>query len=168
MQVEFWQVTGDALDYSFAAMGMDDPKLRDRLMQAYMELDAYPEVTQMLTDLKAGGLKTAILSNGSPKMLDAAVKNAGIADLLDDVISVEELGIYKPHQSVYQLAVDHLGVDKTEICFQSSNSWDANGAAHFGFRVVWINRFDQAHEVLPAQPDKVIKTLADLPPLLGL
>jgi len=166
--VEFWQVTGDALDYAFATLGMDDPALRQRLMQLYMNLDAYPEVKDVLSQLKAGGLKTAILSNGSPKMLASAVDNAGIADLLDDVISVNELKIYKPHPSVYQLAVDHLAVAPSEIAFQSSNSWDAVGAAHFGFRVVWINRFKQAREVLPAQPDREISTLADLPPLLGL
>jgi len=165
---DFWQVTGDALDYAMATIGRDDPSLRDRLMQLYMELDAYPEVKEMLASLKRGGLRTAILSNGTPAMLQSAVENAGIADLLDMSLSVEDLKIYKPHPSVYQLAVDRLGIGPREICFQSSNSWDANGAAHFGFRVVWINRFGQAREALPAQPDREITSLADLPPLLGL
>ena len=164
----FWQVTGDALDYAFAALGLDDPALRAKLMQLYMNLDAYPDAKPMLERLKAGGMNTAILSNGSPEMLAAAVTNAGLGDLLDDSLTVDGLGIYKPHPSVYQLAVDRFGVAPREICFQSSNAWDAVGAAHFGFRVVWINRFGQAREVLPAQPDREVGSLADLPPLLGL
>ncbi|MCP4330847.1 MAG: haloacid dehalogenase type II [Alphaproteobacteria bacterium] len=166
--VNFWQVTGDGLDYAFAELGLDDPGLRAKLMQLYMNLDAYPEVKPMLERLKAGGMKTAILSNGTPEMLDSAVANAGIGDLLDDILSVEDVGIYKPHPSVYQLAVDRLDVKPKEVCFQSSNSWDAVAAAFFGFRVVWINRFGQAREVLSAQPDREVRTLADLPPLLGL
>jgi len=166
--VPFWQVTGDALDYAFAALGLDDPALRAKLMQLYMNLDAYPDAKPMLERLKAGGMSTAILSNGSPEMLNAAVTNAGLADLLDDSLTVDTLGIYKPHPSTYQLAVDRFGVAPREICFQSSNSWDAVGAAEFGFRVVWINRFGQAREVLPAQPDREVGSLADLPPLLGL
>ncbi len=166
--VPFWQVTGDALDYAFAALGLDDPDLRAKLMQLYMNLDAYADAKPMLERLKAGGMKTAILSNGSPEMLDAAVTHAGLADLLDACLTVDGLGIYKPHPSVYRLAVDRFGVSAGEICFQSSNAWDAVGAAHFGFRVVWINRFGQAREVLTAQPDREVGSLADLPPLLGL
>jgi 2-haloacid dehalogenase len=166
--VPFWQVTGDALDYAFAALGLDDPTLRAKLMQLYMNLDAYPDAKPMLERLKAGGMSTAILSNGSPDMLDAAVTNAGLSDLLDDSLSVDTLGIYKPHPSTYQLAVDRFGVSPQEICFQSSNAWDAVGAAQFGFRVVWVNRFNQVREVLPAQPDREVGSLADLPPLLAL
>jgi 2-haloacid dehalogenase len=166
--VPFWQVTGDALDYAFAALGLDDPTLRAKLMQLYMNLDAYPDAKPMLERLKAGGMSTAILSNGSPDMLNAAVTNAGLSDLLDDSLSVDTLGIYKPHPSTYQLAVDRFGVSPQEICFQSSNAWDAVGAAQFGFRVVWVNRFNQVREVLPAQPDREVGSLADLPPLLAL
>jgi 2-haloacid dehalogenase len=166
--VPFWQVTGDALDYAFAALGLDDPTLRAKLMQLYMNLDAYPDAKPMLERLKAGGMSTAILSNGSPDMLDAAVTNAGLSDLLDDSLSVDTLGIYKPHPSTYQLAVDRFGVSPQEICFQSSNAWDAVGAAQFGLRVVWVNRFNQVREVLPAQPDREVGSLADLPPLLAL
>lgn len=166
--VGFWTVTGEALDYSLEAVGIDDKGIRDKLMDAYLTLDAYPEVPAMLKALKAAGLKTAILSNGEPKMLDAAVEAAGIGDVLDASLSVEEVGIYKPHRSVYQLAVDRLGVAAERISFQSSNSWDACGAAHFGFRVAWCNRFGQGDEHLPAQPDVQIKTLAELPPLLGI
>ena len=166
--VEFWQVTGDGLDYALAVLGIDDDALRQRLMDIYMRLDAYPEVKDVLTSLKAGGLKTAILSNGSPKMLSSAVENAGINDVLDDTFSVDSIGIYKPHPSVYQMAVDGLDVSPERICFMSSNAWDAAAAANFGFRVVWVNRFGQPQERIPGDPEQVIKTLEALPPLLGL
>ena len=166
--VGFWQVTGDALDYSMAALGIEDDALRARLMEAYRTLDAYSEVPETLATLRAHGLKTAILSNGEPGMLEAAVAAAGIADSLDAVLSVEEVGIYKPHPSVYQLAVDRLGVPAAKVSFQSSNAWDANGAAAFGFRVAWSNRFGQGQERVPEAPDAEIATLAELPPLLGI
>jgi len=166
--VEFWKVTGDGLDYAMAALGIEDNALRERLMDSYMILDAYPEVKDVLTSIKAGGIKTAILSNGSPKMLNAAVGNAGIEGVLDDIFSVETVGVYKPHPSVYQMAVDGLGVEAGRICFMSSNAWDAAAAANFGFRVVWVNRFGQPQERIPGDPEQVIKTLEALPPLLGL
>ena len=166
--VEFWQVTGDGLDYALAVLGIEDDALRQRLMDIYMRLDAYPEVKDVLTALKVGGLKTAILSNGSPKMLSSAVENAGINEVLDDTFSVDSIGIYKPHPSVYQMAVDGLGVNAERICFMSSNAWDAAAAANFGFRVVWVNRFGQPQERIPGDPEQVIQTLGALPPLLGL
>ena len=166
--VEFWQVTGDGLDYALAVLGIEDDALRQRLMDIYMRLDAYPEVKDVLTALKVGGLKTAILSNGSPKMLSSAVENAGINEVLDDTFSVDSIGIYKPHPSVYQMAVDGLGVNAERICFMSSNAWDASAAANFGFRVVWVNRFGQPQERIPGDPEQVIQTLETLPPLLGL
>ena len=164
----FWQVTGDALDFSMGELGIEDEALRANLMQAYLTLDAYPEVTGMLATLRARGLRTAILSNGEPGMLDAAVDAAGLSDLLDAVLSVEEVGIFKPHPSVYQLVVDRLGVAAEQVSFQSSNAWDANGAAAFGFRVAWCNRFGQGQERVPEAPDAEIATLAELPPLLGI
>ena len=166
--VEFWQVTGDGLDYALAVLGIDDEALRERLMEIYMRLDAYPEVKDVLTTVKGGGLQTAILSNGSPRMLTAAVENAGIGDLLNDVFSVDSIGIYKPHPSVYQMAVDGLNVESGRICFMSSNAWDAAGAANFGFRVVWVNRFGQPQERIPGRHEHEVKTLDALPPLLGL
>ena len=164
----FWRVTGEALDYAMAALGIEDQALRADLMDAYLTLDAYPEVPETLATLKAHGLKTAILSNGEPRMLDAAVEAAAIGDRLDAVLSVEDVGIYKPHPTVYQLVVDRLDVPAERVSFQSSNAWDANGAAAFGFRVAWCNRFGQGRERLPSQPDAEITTLAELPALLGL
>ena len=107
---DFWQVTGDALDYAMNALDMEDAGLRAQLMELYLQLGAYPEVSDVLTRLKDGGKKTAILSNGEPSMLIAAAKNAGIYKLLDGIYSVESVGIFKPHPSVYQLAVDNLKV----------------------------------------------------------
>jgi 2-haloacid dehalogenase len=108
---DFWQVTGDALDFALETLGLTEPGLRDRLMSLYLTLDPFPEVSGVLARLKATGIRTAILSNGSPAMLDAAVKAAKLETLLDAVLSVEEVGVYKPHPRVYQLAVDRLGVN---------------------------------------------------------
>ena len=166
--VDFTQVTGDALDYALAAVGIDDPPLRERLMALYMELDAYPEVPEMLRRLRAGGLKTGILTNGSPKMIDAAVASAGIGDLLDAVLTVDPLGIYKPDPSVYQLTPDRFGVPVERIAFMSSNAWDAAAAADFGMTVVWVNRFGQPPERLPGTPVAELTSLEGLPELLGV
>lgn len=164
---DFWRVTGDALDFALETLAIGRPALRERLMQLYLELDAFAEVPDVLGRLKRAGLKTAILSNGSPMMLDAAVKAAGLKDLLDAVLSVEAVGVYKPHPSVYQLAVDRLGVAAGAIAFQSSNAWDAHAASAFGMRVVWCNRYGQRTERLPGAPDREISTLAELPAIVG-
>ena len=165
---DFWQITGDALDYALNAFQMENPGLRAKLMELYLQLGAYPEVTEVLTKLKDGGKKTAILSNGEPSMLIAAAKNAGIYKLFDGIYSVESVGVFKPHPSVYQFAVDELRVAPNDISFQSSNGWDAHGAGAFGFTVAWVNRFGQPKELLPAVPHTEIRTLSELPPLLGV
>ena len=164
---DFWQVTGDALDFALDTLRLSDPALRARLMELYLTLDAFPEVPAVLEQLKKAGLKTAILSNGSPAMLAAAVEGAKIAPLLDAVLSVEEVGVYKTHPDVYQLAVDKLGVAREAIAFQSSNAWDAYAASAFGMRVVWCNRYAQRPERLPGKPDREIASLEELPILLG-
>src|SRR6266545_6342678 len=153
---DFWQVTGDALDFALETLAIEKPGVRDRLMNLYLTLDAFPEVPDVLTRLKQGGLRTAILSNGSPKMLDAAVKAAGLKPLLDAVLSVEEVGVYKPHPKVYQLAVDRLGVPAAAIAFLSSNAWDAYAASAFGMKVAWCNRYGQPRERLPGAPEHEI------------
>jgi 2-haloacid dehalogenase len=163
---DFWQVTGEALDFALERLELRGGGLRDRLMELYLKLSTFPEVVGVLRDLKAAGLTTAILSNGSPVMLRSAVENAGIADLLDFVLSVEEVGVYKPHPRVYQLAVDRLGLAPSAIVFLSSNAWDAYAASAFGLRVVWCNRYSQPREHLPGRPDREIRTLAELPALL--
>lgn len=165
---DFWQVTGDALDYAFDSCEIKDDALREDLMQAYLRLDCYPEVPETLARLQQRGMATAILSNGSPEMLKAAVESAGIAELLNAVLSVESVGIYKTDPRTYQLAVDRFGVSPREISFQSSNAWDVAGASSFGFQVAWINRFGQRRERLPYGPHAELKSLSELPALLGL
>jgi len=165
---DFWQVTGEALDFALDTLEIGRSGLRERLMDLYLTLNVFPDVCDTLVRLKQAGMTTAILSNGSPQMLKAAVDGARINHLLDAVLSVEEVGIYKPHPRVYQLAVDRLGLEAGAIAFQSSNAWDAHAASAFGMRVVWCNRYDQCPERLPGKPDHEIKSLAELPPLLGL
>ncbi len=164
---DFWSVTGDALDFAMASLQIDDEKLRARLMELYLTLDAYPEVKQVLSELRELGFKTAILSNGSPKMLDAAINHAGIGDLLDTSLSVDKLKIYKTAPQVYQMAVDALVDRPDQICFQSSNAWDAHAGAAFGFKVAWINRFGQAKECLPGDPNVELTSLHDLPKIIA-
>ncbi len=164
---DFWQVTGDALDFAMEALGLSDAALRQRLMELYLTLDIFPEVPGVLARLRDAGVRTAILSNGSPMMLDAAVARAGISGLLDAVLSVEEVGVFKPDPRVYRLAVERLGLAARAIAFQSSNAWDVYAASAFGMRAVWCNRTGQPRERLPGAPDRQIRTLAELPPLVG-
>jgi len=165
---DFWQVTQDSLSYALAAHDCADERLHAELMELYLRLDAYADAADTLEILNASGRATAILSNGAPKMLSAAVDSAGLADHLDAVLSVEEVGIYKPDRRVYQLAVDRLDTAPERICFVSANAWDAAGAAHFGFRVAWLNRFDQRPERLPGRPAAVLRNLSELPALMAL
>ena len=164
--VDFWRVTADGLDFTLETHGVDDAALRDDLLDAYLDLDCYPEVPGVLNALKEAGILTAILSNGSPMMLEAAVESAGIGDRLDTVVSVDALGMYKPSAEVYQLAMDELQVGRGQVSFQSSNAWDAAAAATFGFRVAWCNRFGQARERLPDAPDVEVRTLDELPAIV--
>ncbi|MBI3451520.1 MAG: haloacid dehalogenase type II [Rhodospirillales bacterium] len=165
---DFWHVTGESLDYAMAAIKRNDPALRALLMQQYLSLDAYPDAVEALRRVKAGGIKVGILSNGSPTMLAAAVNTSGISAHVDALLSVEAVGIFKPHPSVYQTAVDRFSTTANRICFMSSNGWDAVGAAAFGFRAVWVNRFKMPPENLPGAPEAQIGSLADLPALLGV
>ena len=180
---DFWQVTGDALDFTLETLGLDrpgppgspgrpgpagSPGLRKRLMGLYLTLDPFPEVPAVLKALRRAGFMTAILSNGTPGMLDAAVAAAELGGLFDAVMSVEEAGAFKPSRRVYQLAVDRLGCPAAAIAFQSSNAWDAHAASAFGMRVVWCNRYGARRERLPGAPDCEIASLRELPALLGL
>jgi 2-haloacid dehalogenase len=164
---DFWQVTGDALDFALETLDIADKALRERLMRLYLSLGTFPEVPSVLQQLKAAGLRTAILSNGSPTMLAAVVKEAKLDGLLDAVLSVEAVGVYKPHPKVYQLAVDRLGIAAAAIAFQSSNAWDAYAASAFGMQVVWCNRYAQRRERLPGAPDREVRSLAELPALVS-
>ena len=164
---DFWQVTQDGLDWALEASRLNDPELRDRLLALYRELPAYPEVPAMLAALKAQGLATAILSNGTPEMLAAAVRSAGIGDSLDAVLSVEAIGVYKPDARVYGLVGAHFGTTPDQVLFVSSNGWDAAAAAGYGFRVAWANRAGQPIDRLPGRPHHVLTDLTTIPALAG-
>ncbi len=167
VHADFWHVTGDALDYALALHGVDDPGLKDEFMVLYLKLDAYPDAKAALTALKSRNMRTGILSNGSPSMLDAAVRSAGLEKLLDQVLSVEDVGIYKPSRRVYRLAMQKLVIhDAPSICFVSANTWDAQAAAQFGFQVVRIDRFGLPDDKIPGKASALIKSLAELPGLL--
>lgn len=164
---DFWRITGDALDYALDQAGIEKPGLRDRLMKEYLALPAYPDAREALCALKDAGVPCAILSNGSPGMLRAVVRNAKLERFFDAVLSVEAVGVYKPHPKVYRLAAARLRVPARAISFQTSNAWDAAGAKAFGFRVAWINRTGARPERLPAKADAELKSLALLPGLIG-
>jgi 2-haloacid dehalogenase len=135
-------------------------------MELYRTLGAFPEVFEVLVSLRRSGFATAILSNGSPGMLDAAVAGAGLSGLFDAVLSADAVGAFKTHPKVYQCALDQLAVPASAVSFQPSNGWDAYAASDFGMRVVWCNRYGQQRERLPGAPDHEIRTLAELPALL--
>ncbi|MDX1781015.1 MAG: haloacid dehalogenase type II [Thalassovita sp.] len=161
---DFWQVTQDGLDWSLEAAGIaGDDRMRERLLALYWELQAYPEVPKMLADLKAAGMNTAILSNGSPDMLKGAVDSAGIGDVLDDVLSVESVGVFKPARVVYDLVGDRFGCANEEVLFVSSNGWDAGAAAGYGFTTAWVNRAGDPVDRLPAKPQHMLSDLTSIP-----
>jgi 2-haloacid dehalogenase len=155
--VPFSTITREALEYSCAALGLDPRQHVEALMGEYLRLAPFPEVPAALERLK---MKKAILSNGSPDLLDPLVRNSGLR--LDAVLSVDELKIYKPAPQVYELAVKRLGVAKQGIGFVSSNCWDALGAKSYGFRVYWINRGGAPLDRLGFAPDAQVRSLAEL------
>lgn len=163
----FWTVTGEALEYALDAFQLQDQALRERLMAAYLQLAPYPEVPAMLAQLKASGVTTAILSNGSPEMLADGVQAAAIRTHLDHLLSVEEVGIFKPAPAVYQLATERLAMPASAVAFMSSNCWDIHGAANFGFHCVWINRGNAPPDRLPKGPEMILKDLSSLPAIVG-
>ena len=161
----FWQVTQDGLDWAMEASALDDPDLRETLLALYWELPAYPEVPNMLNTLKTNGLATAILSNGSPDMLDGAVAFAGVSAWLDAVLSVEDVGIFKPARQVYDLVGTRFGTTPDQVLFVSSNGWDAAAAAGYGFQTAWVNRAGEPMDRLPANPGHVLADLTPIPEL---
>ena len=163
--VDFWSVTQDGLDWAMEAAGLDDRELRERLLALYWELPAYAEVPAMLAAIKEQRRSTAILSNGSPDMLQAAVDSAGIAGMLDFVLSVEEVGVFKPSPQVYGLVEQHLGSTPAHTLFVSANGWDAACGQAFGFPTVWINRLGVPIDRLPERPAHVMADLTGVPDL---
>jgi len=165
---DFWQVTQDGLDWALARAGQHDADLREALLGLYWRLPAYPEVPGMLARLKGAGLSTAILSNGSPDMLSGAVESAGIGAYLDDVLSVEAVGVFKPARAVYDLVGARFSCSPREVLFVSANGWDAAAAAAYGFRTLWVNRAGEPVDNLPGRPEHEASDLTGVPALLEL
>lgn len=165
---DFWGLTEDGLVWAAKSLQLDlTAEKKKQLMDAYLSLAAFPDVKPGLETLKKDGIKLAILSNGEPRMLEAAARSAGIRDVLDDIISIEEVGVFKPSPRVYNLAPERLKVTNTELGFISSNSWDICGAASAGLRTLWIQRSAaEVPEELGYKADATVKALTDLAPLL--
>ncbi|RCS23544.1 haloacid dehalogenase type II [Phyllobacterium salinisoli] len=159
---DFWALTEQALDFAFSKVPSADRKLRSALLDAYWQLDCYPEVPAVLKALKARGARLAILSNGSQAMLDAAVKSAALDIVLDEVFSVETVRRFKTAPEVYDLVTTEWRLYPDAISFQSSNRWDVAGAAKFGFRTVWINRSSQPDEYFDYAPSLILPDLKQL------
>jgi 2-haloacid dehalogenase len=160
--LDFWTLTERALDYAFARFPAVDRALRPKLLDAYSKLDAFPDARTTIKALKARGMRTAILSNGSPPMLAAAVAAAGMDSSFDAVLSVEAVGAYKPRAEVYALVTDGFTIKPPEAVFVSSNRWDVMGAASFGFRPVWVNRAAMPDEYPDRPPMQVVPDLSAL------
>ncbi len=157
--VDFWTLTQRALDFSFARFASVDRGLRQTLLDAYFRLDAFPDARAALTALKARGARTAILSNGAPAMLQGAVGASKTGSVLDAVLSVDAIRIYKPRPEVYAMVTQHFACDPAGVTFVSSNRWDAMGAAAYGFSAIWVNRANNPDEY-PEPP--LLKTVPDL------
>ncbi|MCI2400265.1 haloacid dehalogenase type II [Aliiroseovarius subalbicans] len=160
---DFWTVTQNGLDWALEASGLRDPALRERLLQLYWELAAYPEVPAMLAALKDGGFNTAILSNGSPDMLAGAVQSAGLSELLDDSLSVESVGVFKPAAQVYDLVLKRFNCTREQVLFVSSNGWDVSAASGFGFNTIWVNRAGEPMDRLDHKPHEMLHDLTAIP-----
>ena len=164
---DFWKVTEDGLVFAAKSLKLElDASKRKQLMEAYLSLAAFPDVAPGLEQLKGAGYKLAILSNGAPRMLEAAAKSAGIDKFLSRLISVDEIKIYKPSPRVYELAPKRLQTAREATGFVSSNAWDVAGAANFGLTTFWINRGKQPMDELGFSPDQEVDKITDLPALL--
>ncbi len=160
--IDFWKITGDALEYAMDVLDIKNIELKNKLLDLYYKLEAYPEVKKVLIELKKEGYQTGILSNGSQPMLESAVKNAGIESYLDKILSVEICKVYKPSKKVYELVENKFQIEKNEVVFFSSNAWDMHAAANFGFKTIWINRFGGKLERLPGKPYAEVKSLENI------
>ncbi len=163
----FDQVTADALHYALETLGISDSELPGELLASYLSVAPYPEVPATLAALDQAGIVRGILSNGTPAMLESALRASGLESYFRHVLSVESVGCYKPDPRVYTLAVSETGTSLEEIVFVSSNAWDVAGAASFGLRVVWVNRTKAGSERLPSAPATTITSLAELPGIVA-
>ena len=157
----FWQITEDSLDKSMEVFQIEK-SLRNDLLNLYKELSLYPEVKNVLEKLKKKSFKIAILSNGTPELLNHLVKSSDLENLFDDIFSVEEVKIYKPDPKVYDMPVNKYKVDKGEITFLSANTWDVSGAGNYGYNSIWVNRNNNVFDKLDYKPKNEVKNLEQL------
>ena len=162
--IDFWSITQNSLDFALETHKLqNDLVLKERLLALYWELQPYSEVSQMLKDLKENGIKTAILSNGSPEMLSGAVRSSDLNEFIDEIISVETVKIFKPSARVYEQVENIIGCSKIDVLFVSSNGWDIAGAAGFGFTTAWVNRLKEPIDRLPHKPMHIVEDLTSIP-----
>ena len=164
--VDFEHLVADALQYAFDKYELNDPTLHADILADFQALDCFPEVPAVLQQIKAQGIGVAILSNGTRAMIESCIRHAGLESLIDAVLSVDSVGIYKPSPRAYELAIDHYGPPVPGIAFQSANAWDIAGAAHFGFSSIWINRRQEPAEILPGKATCMLHDLKGLPDLI--
>ena len=158
---DFWQITEDSLDKSMMAFNIN-PKMKDELLNLYKVLSPFQEVPKTLKILKEKNFKLAILSNGTPSLLNQLVMSNNLDDLFDDLFSIEEVGIYKPDSKVYDLPIKKYKIEKNEVVFLSANTWDISGAGNFGYQPVWVNRTNNIFDNLDYKPNNEIKNLSEL------
>ena len=158
---DFWQITEDSLNKSMNVFNID-AKMKDELLNLYKELSPFQEVPKTLKTLKEKNFKLAILSNGTPSLLNQLVKSNNLKNLFDDIFSIEEVGIYKPDSKVYNLPIKKYKIEKNEVAFLSANTWDVSGAGNYGYQSIWVNRNNNIFDNLDYKPNKEIKNLSEL------
>ncbi len=158
---DFWQITEDSLDKSMMAFNIDI-QMKDELLNLYKVLSPFQEVPETLKSLKEKNFKLAILSNGTPSLLNELVKSNNLNNLFDDIFSIEKVGIYKPHSKVYDLPIEKYKIKKNEVAFLSANTWDVSGAGNYGYQSVWVNRNNNIFDNLDYKPNNKIMNLLEL------
>ena len=158
---DFWKITEDSLDKSMKAFNID-PSMKDELLNLYKVLSPFKEVPEVLKDLKEKNFKLAILSNGTPDLLNELVKSNNLDNVFDDLFSIEQVGIYKPDSKVYDMPIKRYGIEKNEVAFLSANTWDVSGGGNYGFQSIWVNRNKNVFDNLDYNPIHEIKDLSEL------
>ena len=158
---DFWQITEDSLDKSMRAFSID-PSMKNELLNLYKVLSPFKEVPETLKELKVRNFKLAILSNGTPSLLDELVKSNNLDKLFDDIFSIEEVGIYKPDSRVYDLPIKKYKIKNSEVIFLSANTWDVSGGGNYGYQSIWVNRNNNIFDNLDYKPSNQIKDLTEL------
>ena len=158
---DFWQITEDSLDKSINVFKIDN-SMRDELLDLYKILSPFKEVPEVLNSLKNKNYKLAILSNGTPSLLNELVRSNNLNDLFDDIFSIEEVGVYKPDSKVYDLPIKKYNINKNEVTFLSANTWDVSGGGNYGYNSIWVNRSNNIFDSLDFKPNIEIKSLHEL------